>query len=102
MQILRNKNKILIETSVQKAAAEVNELFEDARIETGDEFILMGENSSVDSLTLVSFFVSIEEQFNVEVGGTITLVSEDSFTREDRPFHSIGSLKSYLMELLDA
>lgn len=102
MQVLKNNNKILIDTALQKASVEVNELFEDARIEIEDDFILMGENSTVDSLTLVSFFVSIEDKLNIEASGTITLVSEDSFTREDRPFHSIGSLKSYLMELMDA
>lgn len=56
------------------------------------ETALLGEESAVDSLTLVNLVVAVEELVAERLGQTITLVDEDTFTDESRPLATVQSL----------
>ena len=60
----------------------------------------MDSGATVDSLALVSLFISIEGKIEAEAGKKITLVNEDSFSRAESPFRNIASLQTYIKELL--
>ena len=56
--------------------------------------VLLGEEGTVDSLSLVNLVVAVEELVADRLGQTITLVDEETFTDESRPLATVGSLAS--------
>ncbi len=71
----------------------VNEqIIDGPSIEKAAETPLLGDDSAVDSLTLVNLVVAVEELVNDRLGKTITLVDEETFTDESRPLATVQSL----------
>ena len=56
--------------------------------------VLLGEEGTVDSMSLVNLVVAVEELVADRLGQTITLVDEETFTDESRPLATVGSLAS--------
>lgn len=71
----------------------VNEQIVDgSKISKSPETILLGDDGVIDSLTLVNLVVAIEDHLASKQGLTVTLVDEDTFSAEDQPLRSVGSL----------
>lgn len=85
---------------VKQAVAEINETFPETSLKYDGSTKLMDSGANVDSLALVSLFISIEGKIEAEAGKKITLVNEDSFSRAESPFRDIASLQTYIDELL--
>jgi len=64
------------------------------------DFPLLDNNSSIDSLTLVSLFIEIERLIEKDVGKEISVVTESSFDSDLQPFKNIGSLIRHIESLL--
>jgi acyl carrier protein len=56
--------------------------------------VLLGEEGTIDSLSLVNLVVAVEEIVLDRLGKAITLVDEETFTDESRPLATVGSLAS--------
>ncbi|WP_426026888.1 hypothetical protein [Brevundimonas sp. TWP2-3-4b2] len=56
--------------------------------------VLLGEEGTIDSLSLVNLVVAVEELVADRTGKAITLVDEETFTDESRPLATVGSLAS--------
>ena len=69
-------------------------------ITKSQDTVLLGENG-LDSLGLVSLIVSIEEKVQDESGAIVTLADERAFSRSVSPFRTIGTLATYIDELVD-
>jgi len=78
----------------------VDTLPESERFDVVQETVLFGANSEIDSMTLVSVIVDIEEILSDENGKPISLTDDRAMTREKSPFDTIGSLIEYIKELL--
>jgi len=61
---------------------------------------LIGPAAALDSLGLVTLIVTIEGRVTDELGRSITLASERAMSRTQSPFRTLGTLASYIDELL--
>ena len=61
----------------------------------------MGENSKLDSLGIVNFIVSVEENIEDEFDQSILLADEKAMSSEESPFSNVNSLSNYVASLLE-
>lgn len=61
---------------------------------------LLGEDSALDSLAVVTFLVSVEEEVTSRTGQEIRLVDERAMSRRASPFRTLGTLADHICELL--
>ena len=63
--------------------------------------ILMGSDSEIDSLGLVSLIVKIEEAINEEFDVILTLADEKAMSQRISPFKTLDTLSNYIISLLE-
>lgn len=63
--------------------------------------ILMGSDSEIDSLGLVSLIVLVEDAVNKEFDSIITLADEKAMSQQVSPFKTLDTLSNYVISLLD-
>jgi acyl carrier protein len=61
---------------------------------------LLGSQSVLDSLHLVSLLIAIEREIEDTVGVTLTLADERALSMKESPFRTIQSLASYIGVLI--
>jgi acyl carrier protein len=82
---------------VQRSVDEINEELEDSLKLTMDpQAIFYGEGARVDSITLVSLIVAIEENLRREFGLSVTLANEKAMSMERSPFRTLGTIIDYV------
>lgn len=87
---------------VIKQVQELNEtLPENQQFSVNEDTILFGNNSNIDSLSLVSVIVDLESVFSAEYGKEISLTDDRAMTREINPFSSIRNLVDYIAEVVN-
>lgn len=62
--------------------------------------VLFGNDSTVDSLALVSVIVDVETALGSEFDAPIALTDDRAMSREPSPFDTVGTLIDYITELL--
>jgi len=62
---------------------------------------LMGPQSILDSISLVSLIVDIEQRINEKYGISITIVDERAMSQKNSPFQTIKTLSEYIQLLID-
>jgi acyl carrier protein len=62
---------------------------------------LLGSQSVLDSLHLVSLLIAIEREVDDAFGVTLTLADERALSMKESPFRTIQSLANYIVELID-
>jgi len=70
-------------------------------LDKSPETALLGPATRLDSLGLVSFLVTVEQQLATDFGKPITLASDKAFSLRNSPFATIGTLTSYIESLLE-
>jgi len=92
---MRNKEKFL--EIIYQCAEELNkQLSEEEKITLEETTTLIGENSSLDSLGIVIFMISIEEHI-ANTGMSVNIM--DVLTESDEPpFETIGEMSLWLLE----
>ena len=84
-----------------RTAADMNSSFtRPIEVEKGADAILFGPEGALDSMGLVQFITEVEAVVEDEVGTSIVLANERAMSQRRSPFLSIGSLASYISELL--
>jgi hypothetical protein len=66
-----------------------------------DSMVLFGAGATIDSLTLVTLIVELESKISECFSLDISLTDDRAMTREISPFDTFGSLKSYIVELIN-
>ena len=61
---------------------------------------LLGPQSALDSLHLVSFLITAEREVEETIGVTLTLANERALSMKESPFRTIESLASYIAVLI--
>jgi len=86
-----------IVTSIYRAVDWINgELPPDRQLIKARETRLLGSQSVLDSMHLVSLIVAIEREVEDMFGVTLTLVDEQALSMKESPFRSIQSLADYI------
>jgi acyl carrier protein len=65
-----------------------------------EETAIFGREGFLDSLSLVTVVLSIEQQVNDEYGVTITIADDRAMSQRHSPFRTIGSLADYVSLLV--
>jgi acyl carrier protein len=87
---------------VIKQVQELNEtLPENQQFAVNEDTILFGNNSNIDSLSLVSVIVDLESVFSEAYDKEISLTDDRAMTREINPFSSIRNLVDYITEVVN-
>ena len=75
-------------------------LTDNEEIVINENFVIYGDNSQLDSLSLVSLIVAVEQNIEDEFGISITLADERAMSQENSPFRSVKSLADYVETIL--
>lgn len=75
-------------------------LEEPISMEQGEDCPLFGDSSMLDSITLVTLIVKIEQEIEDRFVVPIILASEKAMSRRNSPFLNIGTLTNYTLELV--
>ena len=80
---------------------ELNEtLPNNERFNVNEKTALFGSNSNIDSLSLVSVIVDLEETLSSNYNLDISLTDDRAMTREISPFNNVASLVDYIEEII--
>ena len=66
-----------------------------------EETVIFGKESSLDSLGLVNFIVSLEQTINDSFDREITLADERAMSQTDSPFKTVATLADYILTLIE-
>ena len=75
---------------------------EEDRFEIREDMKLIGSDSDVDSMALVTLIMDIETAVLDEHGEDISMVTEEAMSRSRSPFRSVTTLTEYVGDLLAA
>ena len=79
----------------------VDTLPDSQKFTVGEETVLFGRNSNIDSLSLVSVIVDLESYFLDEHEIEVCITDDRAMTREISPFDNVKNLVDYLHELIN-
>ena len=96
----RKLEETVLETIYQALRTLNEELGPDAQITVGPQTCLFGEDSALDSLSLVSVIVDLETAISDQFDRAISLTDDKAMSREPVPFTKVDALKDYILELL--
>ena len=74
---------------------------EDQQFEVSKDTVLFGNDSKIDSLSLVSVIVDLEGVFSSDYNFDISLTDDRAMTREVSPFDNVTSLVDYIDEIIN-
>ena len=77
-----------------------NTLPQDQRLEASEDAYLVSENGVFDSLSIINFFVSLEELFknqNID----IQLLDENFIVDPEGPYNRVSSLADFILDIID-
>ena len=66
-----------------------------------EETRLIGGNSPLDSIALVSLIVELEQQIEERYDVTTTLTDDQAMSEKRSPFRTVGALVSLIVQRLD-
>ncbi len=76
-------------------------VLEEMKLDITRDDPLVGRGAVLDSLSFVSFIVAVEQKIGDAFGQKITLANSRAFSQKKNPFETIGSLATYIEELID-
>jgi acyl carrier protein len=96
-----NNNATSVTEAIYKALTALNEeRHANEQIVINDETCLFGNNSVLDSLSLVSVIVDLETMVSDQFDKTISLTDDQAMGRDPVPFVNVKALRTYILELL--
>ena len=91
--------KTIIEVAIRQQDLLLDEPIDLSRAE---ESALYGDDGTIDSLTLVSIIVDIEQQIRHRFGVEVHLADTTDLPQSATPFSTLGTLSEYVMGRLAA
>lgn len=89
---LLNEMTALLRTAVEAQG-------ESSEIEVRSDSVLVGADSVLSSLALVTYILDLEGMLGADHGIEVTLVNESAFSRSESPFRTLETLADYVLEL---
>ena len=88
-------------SAIYRAVDWINaELPPDRQLSKAPDTRLLGSQSVLDSLHLVSLLIMIEREVEDTIGVTLTLADERALSMKESPFRTIQALASYIEVLI--
>lgn len=103
---INQKNKSMEKTEILNIVLEqvkslVDTLPDTQKFDVGEDTVLFGRDSNIDSLSLVSVIVDLETYFLDEHNLEVCITDDRAMTREISPFDNVKNLVDYLHELIN-
>ena len=95
-----SNDQVVLESIYEALRALNDERAADEQIEIGPQTCLFGEDSSLDSLSLVSVIVDLETLVSDKFDRSISLTDDKAMSREPVPFTDVAALHAYILELV--
>ncbi|WP_445177887.1 hypothetical protein [Pseudomonas sp. McL0111] len=92
-----NKVKTLTESAIRQQDLLLSEPIDLSR---GEDSRLYGVDGTIDSLTLVSIIVDVEEMIRTQLGVEVHLADTSDLSESATPFATLGTLAAYVMDRL--
>jgi len=89
---------------IYNALDTVNDMYDDDKkitITKTEDSLLFNKELALDSLSLISLVVEIEESLEDKYDAEIMLADDRAMSQNVSPFHSFGTLTDYVMTLLE-
>ena len=87
---------------IYQTVDELNEqLPQEQQLGQSTKTVLFGKDGRLDSLGLVSFLVTIEQNIEDEFDVSITIADERAMSQKHSPFRTIGTLTTYVNMILN-
>lgn len=96
MAIAKDRALEIVLTALSSAN---DELGPAEKFDVAPDTILFGADASIDSLTLVSLIVDVEQALDAETGQPVSLTDERAMNHDPSPFRSANTLSDYIVEL---
>ena len=94
-------NRKTIENLIITSVKEINEqLPQEQQLGQSTKTVLFGKDGKLDSLSLVTLLVIIEQNIEDEFDVSITIADEKAMSQKRSPFRTIGTLADYIDMLL--
>lgn len=88
-------------TFIIRSVEEINKTLENKLpIEMREDCSLFGGEGVLDSISLVSLIVSVEQRIEDVLGVSIILANEKAMSRRNSPFLTVGTLAEFCNELV--
>jgi acyl carrier protein len=86
---------------VLQAVSEFNDQLEEkSRIPLSSDTPLFGQGGTLDSLSLVTLILIVEEKVFDKLGVTITIADDKALSQKRSPFSNVSSLAEYVNRLI--
>lgn len=89
------------EKIVNIIVSNLKDVLDDSDININYESGLFGDNGILDSMSLVSLIVAVEQDVEDEFGEEITIADAKAMSQKNSPFKTVGSLAEYIEKLLN-
>jgi acyl carrier protein len=90
-----------VDNAIKEAIEELKHQLEPGKSISNDpSTLLYGIDARLDSLDLVTLIILTEQKVQDKTGKSITLANEKALSMRSSPFRSVGSLREYVMSLL--
>ena len=100
MENTRDKLAELVHRTVDEVNEEL-ELDGSMKISSDTKSVLYGSGATIDSMTLVSLVVAVEDNLRRELGTPVTLADEKAMSMKRSPFATLDSLIDYLIVVVE-
>ncbi len=88
-----------IERLIHETIDEINEQTPpDRRIAKSSQAVIVGMGSTLDSLGIINFLVSLEAKVATSMGRTVSLLSDDTLSDPNGPLHTVESIERFIAE----
>ncbi len=97
-----NRRKDKIRSLILEAVEEINDDLEKrVAVDRGAAAPLYGKEGVLDSLSLVSLIVAVEQAIDDEFDVAVTLADSRAMSEKSSPFRTAGSLTDYALRRLE-
>ena len=88
-----------IEKLIHETIDEINEQTPpERRIAKSPSAIIVGKGSTLDSLGIINFLVSLEARVAASTGHSVSLLNDDALNAPDGPMHTVESIQRFISE----
>jgi len=70
----------------------------DRRIAKSPQAVIVGVGSTLDSLGIINFLVSLEAKVAVVTGCAVSLLNEEALTESMGPLHTVESIQRFILK----
>jgi hypothetical protein len=94
----RTQVAALVRSSLQDVLVQIGKPYPE---QAGEDIYLIGRQSVVDSLGLVTLIIDLEQRFEDEFGIALTIADERAVSQKNSPFLTSRSLTDYIWALIE-